>query len=213
MPWYNELANTPLFVWDPRSGRRGVRSAALVQMIDFAPTVLELFGMSATKDMLGKNLAGTLANDAPVRDSLIFGHFGGHVNVTDGRYVYMRGFDDRANGPLHEYTLMPAKLARTFDVSELQSIELQEPFGFTKGCRVMKIPGFPQHVPRDVPYECKTMLFDNESDPAQDAPLDDPAIEKRMIGLLVRHMKENEAPAEQYERLGLDAVNDAGEPE
>jgi hypothetical protein len=133
------------------------------------------------------------------------------VNVTDGRYVYMRGFSGTDNRPLYEYTLMPTKLARTFDVSELQSIELQQPFGFTKGCRVMKIPGFPQHVPRDVPYECKTMLFDCESDRAQEAPLDDPVIEQRMIQLLVRHMKENEAPPEQYERLGLDGVNVAGE--
>ena len=76
----------------------------------------------------------------------------------------------------------------------------------------MKIPGFPQHVPRDVPYECKTMLFDVEKDHAQQAPLDDPTVERRMIGLLVRHMKENEAPVEQYERLGLDPVNDAGDP-
>jgi hypothetical protein len=56
------------------------------------------------------------------------------------------------------------------------------------------------------------MLFDNECDRAQEASLDDPAIEQRMIQLLVRHMKENEAPTEQYERLGLDAVNQAGEP-
>jgi arylsulfatase A-like enzyme len=211
MPWYNELANTPLFIWDPRGGRRGERSDAMVQLIDFAPTILALFGVSATKDMLGKDLAGTLARDDQVRDSLIFGHFGGHVNVFDGRYVYMRGFAGTANRPLYEYTLMPTKLAHTFDVAELQSIELREPFSFTKGCRVMKIAGFPQHVPRDVPYECETLLFDVQNDRAQQAPLADPVVERRMIGLLVRHMKENDAPAEQYVRLGLDPVKDAGD--
>jgi arylsulfatase A-like enzyme len=211
MPWYNELANTPLFIWDPRGGRRGERSDAMVQLIDFAPTILALFGVSATKDMLGKDLAGTLARDDQVRDSLIFGHFGGHVNVFDGRYVYMRGFAGTANRPLYEYTLMPTKLAHTFDVAELQSIELREPFSFTKGCRVMKIAGFPQHVPRDVPYECETLLFDVQNDRAQQVPLADPAVERRMIGLLIRHMKENDAPAEQYVRLGLDPVKDAGD--
>jgi len=211
MPWYNELANTPLFIWDPRSQRKDVRSEALVQMIDFAPTILDFFGMTATKDMLGKDLTDTLANDTPVRDALLFGHFGGHVNVTDGRYVYMRGFADPANKPLYEYTLMPTKLAHTFPVSELQQIQMQEPFSFTKGCRVMKIPGFPQHIPRDAPYECKTLLFDNENDYAQNTPLNDPAVEKRMIGLLHKLMKENEAPLEQYERIGLSTIKDGGD--
>jgi hypothetical protein len=105
---------------------------------------------------------------------------------------------------------MPTKLAHTFDVAELQSIELREPFSFTKGCRVMKIAGFPQHVTKVVRYECETLLFDLQNDRAQQAPLADPVVERRMIGLLVRHMKENDAPAEQYVRLGLDPVKDAG---
>ena len=46
---------------------------------------------------------------------------GGQVNVTDGRFVYMRGpaaEPDRSlfNQPLHEYTLMPAHLNSLFSV-------------------------------------------------------------------------------------------------
>ncbi|MGC5376703.1 sulfatase-like hydrolase/transferase, partial [Salmonella enterica] len=31
MPYYNEVANNPLFIWDPRSGVKGERRQALVQ--------------------------------------------------------------------------------------------------------------------------------------------------------------------------------------
>jgi len=48
-----------------------------------------------------------------------------------------------------------------------------------------------------------TLLFDLEKDPAQERPLNDPVIEKKMTEHLRRLMKENDAPVEQYTRLGL----------
>ncbi len=50
------------------------------------------------------------------------------------------------------------------------------------------------------------LLFDLRDDPQQQHPIHDEAIEARMINLLIRLMKENDAPAEQYRRLGLDVV-------
>lgn len=38
-----------------------------------------------------KSLYNTIVDDEPVIDSGLFGIHGGHVNCTDGRYVYMRG--------------------------------------------------------------------------------------------------------------------------
>lgn len=198
-PFYNEIAHTPLFIWDPRSGRQGVRRQALVQMIDMAPTLLEYFGVAPTRDMQGHSLRATVANDTPVRQAVLYGLFSAQVNCTDARYVYMRGAARPGNGPLFEYTLMPTHLRHTFDVDELQDIQLAEPFGFTKGCRTMKIAG------RRWPGtdEFGTMLFDLANDPAQEHPIRDRAIEQRMIEHMVRLMRENEAPAEQFERLGL----------
>ena len=43
-PFYEEVAHPPLFIWDPRSRRQGVRNDALVQMIDFPVTLLDFFG-------------------------------------------------------------------------------------------------------------------------------------------------------------------------
>lgn len=204
MPWYNELANTPLFVWDPRCGRKNDRSNVLVQMPDFAPTILDYFKLKPTKDMMGKILKDTIAHDEPVHDSILFGHYGSYVNIYDGRYIYMRGLANPENKPLFEYTLMPTKLAHTFLPEELQDIQLQEPFSFTKGCKTMKIAGAPQHGAQVVQHQwTNNLLFDNQKDYNQNNPINNEEIENMMIGKLINLMIKNEAPVEQYERLGL----------
>lgn len=198
-PFYNEVAHTPLFVWDPRCGRRGERRSQLVQMIDFAPTLLEYFGLPIPKDMLGIVLKDTLAGDAPTREAVLFGVHGGHMNVTDGRYVYMRSCQQPDNTPLYEYTLMPTHMRARFAPDELQDIQLAEPFSFTKGCRTMKVPG---RMWVD-PARFGTLLFDLEQDPGQAKPLQDPELEVKMIRHMARLMKENDAPPEQFTRLGI----------
>ncbi len=67
-------------------------------------------------------------------------YIGGQVNVTDGKYVYMRGFATPDNTPLYEYTLMPTHMRTRFEVRELQQWEKYPGFKFMKGCQVMQIP-------------------------------------------------------------------------
>ena len=200
-PWYNEIAHTPLFVWDPRCRRQNESRQQLVQMIDLAPTLLEYFGLEVPADALGVPLVDVLARNAPTRPAALFGHHGGHVNVTDGRYVYMRAPQNGANGPLFEYTLMPTHMRTLFEPAELQHIELAEPFGFTKGCAVMRIPSRPMFLSGDQGQD--TLLFDLQEDPEQMRPLQDAPLERRMQELLVQTMQAAEAPPEQYERMGL----------
>jgi len=203
-PFYNEIAHTPLFLWDPRTKRRNQVSDDLVQNIDWGPTLLEYFDIPATSDMQGIPLTTAVNSPDPLREAVLFGIHGGHVNVTDGRYVYMRAPVKPENQPLYEYTLMPTHMLHLFPVSELQDIQLADPFSFTKGCRMMKID-----ATRDGwrgAFRFGSMLFDLEQDPAQEHPLDDPAVEKHMIDLMVKLMKENDAPMEQFERLGLPAA-------
>jgi hypothetical protein len=137
-----------------------------------------------------------------VREAAIFGLHGGHVNVTDGRYVYMRGAARADNDPLYEYTLMPTRMRGRFDAAELRhQVELSNPFAFTKGCRTMKI----RTAARWTPYRlAENLLFDLQHDPKQQRCLDDAEIESSMIEHLVRLMVDTDAPPEQYERLGLD---------
>lgn len=207
-PLYNEISRLPLFIWDPRHRQQaGTRSDALVQTIDLAPTLLHYFGIEAPQDMQGRSLHQVIAEGKPIREAALFGIHGGHVNVTDGRYVYMRGPSDPANGPLYEYTLMPTHMHQPFGVGELADIRLQEPFEFTKGVRTMKI----QTRTYLNPYLYGNLLFDLEKDPSQESTIENPEAEVRMIRHLARLMRENDAPEEQYERLGLPRDGDVRE--
>jgi arylsulfatase A-like enzyme len=200
-PWYEELARTPLFIHDPRSPQAdGQRRGSLVQTIDIAPTLLEFFGLQPPPDMLGRPLGATVADDSPVRQAALFGVHGGQINITDGRYVYMRAPD--ASMPLYEYTLMPTHMRHTFSVDEMRRmVGLAGPFSFTKGCRVMQIPSAWFWADKIAPF--RNELFDLHADGLQQRPLNDPAIEKRMIELMLGLLRENDAPAELYQRLGM----------
>jgi hypothetical protein len=202
MPMYNEIAHTPFFVWDPRIGKAGERRQSLVQpSIDLGPTLLDFFGMKPTEDMLGKSLRGVIESDQPIREAGIFGLFGGHVNVTDGRYVYMRGRVSPDGQPLFNYTLMPTVMRSMFHTREMQDLQLAGPFNFTKGCRTLRIKAGGPYPGSDAYGQ--TLLFDVQNDPQQLKPITDRAIETRMIEHLKHWMQNCDAPAEQYERLGL----------
>ncbi len=113
----------------------------------------------------------------------------------------MRAPVEAENQLLYEYTLMPTHMRHTFSVDELQDIELSVPYAFTKGCKIMKIPARADNERRARKFG--TLLFDLETDPAQAQPLDNPEVEDRMIDLLIKLMKANDAPPEQFFRLGL----------
>lgn len=208
MPYFDELAHLPLFIWDPRVRAAGVRRNALVQTIDLAPTLLEYFGQEIPKDMQGHPLRETMESDKAVRKYALFGQHGTHVNITDSRYVYMRCPLPGREQELYNYIIEPTSYPDAITTEEMKTAQFHKGFSFTKGCPVMKIKGgygirtlgFP---PRSL-MEYGTLLYDLETDPQQEHPLDDQETEERMIRAMVQLMKENEAPEEQYVRLGLE---------
>ncbi|MBP8297657.1 MAG: sulfatase [Burkholderiales bacterium] len=208
-PFFQEIAHIPAWAYDPREpGCVGVRREALAQTIDLAPTVLEYFDIPLPKDMQGQPIRQRMVDDTPVREGALYGVMGGQVNVTDGRYVYMRSHQTPDNTPLYEYTLMPAHMRTMFSPAELQDWDKSDGFGFMKGCKVMKIPTrtWPGYLSLEDPVgrgKRATLLFDVIADPGQTRPLDDAEIEARMIGLMLREMARNECPPEQYVRLGV----------
>ncbi|MFC9941703.1 hypothetical protein [Streptomyces pratensis] len=123
------------------------------------------------------------------------------MNVTDGRYVYMRACHDDTNQPLYEHTLMPTRIRGRFTPGELSGLTLAEPFGFTKGVRTLRIAANPS--PLLGPQRFGSLLFDLETDPRQEKPLVDDTVELRMIRLLVERLRASEAPDDQYARLGV----------
>jgi arylsulfatase A-like enzyme len=215
-PFFQEVAHIPFWAYDPRMPRCvGHKRDALIQTIDLAPTVLDFFDIEPTADMQGNTISGRMLHDTPTREAILYGVMGGQVNVTDGRYVYMRGRDTEDNTPLNDYTLMPTHMNTMFSPRELQQWEKFEGFSFTKGCPVMQIPTRTPGVflSRDTPFgagRSATLLFDVTEDPGQTNPLSDPVIEARMIKLMLTEMARNESPPEQYRRLGLPAPRRSG---
>ncbi len=200
MPIYDEIAHTPLFIYDPRrSDKVGIRRNAIVQTMDLAPTLLEFFGQEIPKDMLGHPLGQVIDDDTPMRRYAVFGYHGSQVDVTDGRYVYMHSAD-HPEMPVYEYTLMPTHMRQMFTPKELQNIQLTAPFSFTKGCRLMKIEAAARMGDTT---DFGSALYDLQQDPTQNTPINDPEITERMKGYISEFMKENEAPDELYERLGI----------
>ncbi|CAM5642989.1 sulfatase [Streptomyces pilosus] len=202
-PWFNELVHLPFFLWDPRSGERGTRRADLSRTIDIAPTVLRYFGLEPTPDMQGRDLA----DDRVVAPGALFGIHGGHVNVTDGRHVYMRAARDATNSPLEQYTLMPTHMKSRFTVDEMKDWTTAPPFTFTKGLSTMGMAAQGAWIN---PWKYGTLLYDLAADPAQEHPVVDDEAELRMLRLLRDLMRESDAPASQYERLGIPQDGDLG---
>ncbi len=109
MNMYEEIAHIPLFIHDPRRPGAG-RVDRLTQSIDIAPTFLDLYAdHTAATDR--RPVAAASRND---RDAMIFGYFGGAVNVTDGRYTYHRFPADLPKQEIYQYTVMPTHLNRPF---------------------------------------------------------------------------------------------------
>ena len=208
MPYFNEIAHTPLFIWDPRTGICGERRQALVQTIDLAPTVLEFFGQEIPENMQGKPLQKTIMDDTKIREYALFGQHGVHVNITDGRYVYMRCPVPGKEGELYNYILQPSSYPGAIREAEMRTAEPYCDFSFTKGMPVWRIRGgygiSSLGFPPKALMEFGTLLYDLETDPSQEHPIQDEEIEERMQRNMVRLMRENDAPKEQYVRLGLE---------
>lgn len=203
MPVYNEIANTPFFIRDPRSKTQGVRRQALAQTIDIPATLLEYFNIARPAIMTGQPLRPAIERDESIRDYALFGYFGGHINITDGDYVYMRCPREADKANLYEYTLMPTRIDSPFKIDELKDIRIHPGFDFTQGVQVMQIPATFGYLN---PWRFGDKLFNVQHDPAQLQPLDQPATAQRYAQALIPLMQQHDAPPELYTRFALDPL-------
>lgn len=201
--FFEEVSHTPLFIYDPRSRQTG-RSQQLVQTIDLAPTMLDYFNLPIPQDMQGQPLKETIAHDKPVRQAALFGVFGAQISCTDGNWIYTHA-PTAENRPLYHYTLMPTHMRNAFTPEELQQVEMTAPYRFTKGCPVMKIAEIGMGMPViPLTHSWRSILYNVTDDPQQTMAVDDPVQVARLQKEIVRLMKENDAPPEQFIRLGLE---------
>ena len=211
MPVYDEVGNLPFFLHDPRHPELdGTRCGALAQTPDIPCTVLDFFGAEKGAHMTGKSILPLLDGAPSIHETILYGYFGMHVNITDGRYTYMRCGQTEENKPLYQYTLMPWHIQKPMQIPEIQNAEdaLCREFAFTGGTPLLKIPVDERYdKKRYYKYSSHmqygSLLFDRQQDPKQEIPLQDSELEHRMCQMLKQALEENEAPREQYVRLGL----------
>jgi arylsulfatase A-like enzyme len=210
MTLYDEIARIPLFFHDPAMPTPGARCAALSQTTDLAATFYDLFGCPPPSGSQSISLRSLVRGSAQ-REAVIFGYFGGAVNITDGRYSYHRYPEDPTQQELFQYTLMPTHIHSFFSIEELAQASLHEGFAFTQGAKLLRIPYLPS-TPMNSAYgpgvlvEWQTALYDLEADPDQSQRIEDAAIEKRLSDQMVALMKAQDAPVESYKRIGLSGL-------
>ena len=128
MPFYNEIANIPMMIYHPDFAAQGGEiRGALTQTMDIMPTLLDLFGAPVPDTVEGKSLLSLLGRDRDHHEGVLYGVFGGAVNITDGRYTYFLYPPDMIAQEIFEYTLMPTHQRSFFEPDLLRQAQLSEP--------------------------------------------------------------------------------------
>ncbi len=198
---WNELGNLPMVAKLPGNRNAGQRRNQLSQNVDVMPTVLEYFGLEYNHAIHGESLKAVLENDAPVqRDAVVYGWFGSPVNVTDGRYTYMRAASDEENGPLYMHYQMPT----SYSHHEVPGGGLYQKAELGEFLSHVSMPVLRSEVNmRRTSIVKDTQLFNIEDDPEQEHNLVGTDIEAHYVELLKKTMARMDSPPSQYQRLGL----------
>ena len=200
---WNEMAHIPLAVHLPGSRGAGERRTQLTQNIDLMPTLLEFFDISpGDAPLQGESWLAMLRDNAPLqREAAIYGWFGQTVNVTDGRYTYLRAPAAADNQPLDTHFIMPTSYSQH---------DLPPPSRFMQGAELgtflpyTDCPVLRKALGRGRSEEwAETRLYDIEADPGQANNLAGTEKEAHYIELLKGALEQMDAPASQYKRLGL----------
>ncbi len=210
MPMWNEIVHIPLIVKLPQNARAGQRVDHLTQNIDLMPTFLDFHGCEIPPHVKSQSLKRVLEGETG-REDAIFGYFGKALNITDGRYVYMRNPLNEDGGPIHAYTsMLQSGLNGWFPRAVYGQIETGRFLSHAYDLPLYKIPTrgeVPRAVPGEESYRARHLLFDIQNDPQQTNPLLDAALEAHFEARLCAHLRDYEAAPEQFERLGLDATS------
>ncbi|WP_207589327.1 sulfatase-like hydrolase/transferase [Halomontanus rarus] len=205
MAVYDILANTPLLIWHPDSPHTGERVDALTSAVDLYATILEALEAPVPENTHSRSLLPLLEGDTGVaaeehRDWALYGYWGSSVNVTDGRYTYMRPCDPDVPTDCHSTTMMNPNA--WFVPTEPKTDAESGAFLPHTESPVWRFPGksYAQH--EDV------RLYDTDDDPRQETNLageaDFDEQKTRMRDLLVEALETLDAPDNQYDRLGLE---------
>ncbi len=200
MPMYEEIIHIPFYMHDPRYEKEKGRRSELAQTIDIAPTLLEYFKVDLNGyEMDGRPLTPIVNGNKKIHENILFGIYGGHINIYDGKYMLMKS-PEKENKPLVSWTLMPANMRGFYKREILEGGSFISGGRFTNGIPCMK---YEEQVYID-PMQFGDLLFDLEADPEQKNPLEDLKIMEEMCRKLKKAMDQVEASEEQFVRIGLE---------
>ncbi|MCG8478645.1 MAG: sulfatase [Spirochaetales bacterium] len=215
MQAYNEIYHIPMLVHQPGQTTTA-RVDALTQNIDLFPTLCEHFGVDETtiaNPLHGQSLLPLVRGEVDhLREGVLYGVYGKSVNLTDGRYTYLKAPVCEENSPLYLYTSMPTTLRQYIGISSINDIGSLEmgPFLSWTDFPVYRIPAATfeyddatQTFAQRGEYHGTDYLFDIRSDYTQERAVEEPEVSVRMRTLLVELLRTHDAPEEQFIRLGL----------
>jgi hypothetical protein len=207
VPVYEPLGHIPLLVAWP--GRDAGVVDALTTSVDLFATLADIFAVTVPQRTHGHSLVPLLdGRQDTVREFALTGVWGREVHVTDGHRKYARA-PVSGNLPLamwsNRWTTMP--------IPAFPDLRLPRP---DRRARLDFMPGSDVPVIRQpfaagdpLPYWAVSgrardhLLFDLDEDPTEDHDLAGTRAEAGAEELLRAALAAVDAPAEQYERLGL----------
>ncbi len=206
LPVYEPLGHIPLMIAWP--GVVPARTQALTTSVDIHATLLDLFGVQARQRTHGHSLRPLIEGRAErLRDWVLSGYWGREVHLIDGHHKYVRA-PVAANTPLSLYS----NRWSTMPVAHWPELKLPLP---DERALLDRMPGSRVPVIRQPYREGDRLpfwalgsfdghrLFDLHEDPGELHDLSGTPAAQQAKARLREALIEVEAPADQFERLGL----------
>ena len=209
-PLYRHLANIPLFMGMPgMAPSPGSRGPWLTSQIDLYPTLAEALGLDVPDGYVihGTSLLPLLRGEAErVRENAFTAYFGHPMTVTDGRWVLHKQPVREDNSPLYRYGINLEPFHKRTP-EPYRNAETGRFLPYTDAI-VYRVPvrGRASFEPKPVAADRpKDLLFDLDVGEAQNLVDQHPDVVARLTAALIAEFRRLGVPAEQFERLGLDA--------
>ncbi|MBB1643337.1 sulfatase [Sphingobacterium sp. UME9] len=128
---YEESLRTPLLIRYPAEIKAGQSSKALVQNLDFAPTILDYAGLAIPKDMQGKSFRGLLnGKEKQWRDAVYYTYYEypsihmvkRHYGIRTERYKLIHFYYDKDEWELYDLEKDPQEMQNVYNVQAYQNV-------------------------------------------------------------------------------------------
>ncbi len=210
VPIYDTLGKIPLLVAWPGQAAREID--ALTTSVDLHATLGDVFDVTQRQRTHGHSLRPLVEGTATsIRNHVLMGVWGREVHITDGRWKYARA-PIANNEPLAMYSNRWSTMP-THVLAREQELPLPDHRAALSRMPGSTVPVIKQvwDASNPVPFWAWTKwdepgahhVYDTASDPAESENRRNGPDETRMTEMLRNALRTVEAPAEQFQRLGL----------